>query len=111
MDLGGFGGFIEKFEEYFGRRATRWLLATMGAAIFAVCLGAVWQWLAAPIFAAFENHTWPKKLAGLFYFLGAAILGSLMFIAISLAFAGLRGRIMDAQAELEKEADEEASGT
>jgi hypothetical protein len=45
----GFSGVVEKFEEHWGKRPTRWLLLTIGLGVSAVCVGAVWQWLVAPV--------------------------------------------------------------
>lgn len=45
----GFSGVIEKFEEHWGKRATRWLLLVIGLGVAAVCIGAIWEWLVSPI--------------------------------------------------------------
>jgi hypothetical protein len=40
MDF-GFGAFLEKFEEYYGKTATRVLVGAMGAAVAAACISLV----------------------------------------------------------------------
>lgn len=39
----GFGSLLEKFEEYFGRSAAKCLVALVGFAVIAVCLGLIWE--------------------------------------------------------------------
>ena len=44
MDF-GFGAFLEKFEEYYGKIATRVLVGAMGLAVFSACMSLVWKLL------------------------------------------------------------------
>jgi hypothetical protein len=53
MDF-GFDGFLEKFEQHFGRGLTKALLLLIGLAITAACLGVIWQYLISPILAFFQ---------------------------------------------------------
>lgn len=39
----GFGSLLDKFEEYFGRVATKGLVALVGLAVVAVCLNLIWE--------------------------------------------------------------------
>lgn len=48
MDF-GFDGFLDKFEQHFGKAATKCLLLLIGMAIAAVCIGLIWQWLISPV--------------------------------------------------------------
>lgn len=64
VDL-GFAGIIEKFEEHWGKRATRWLLMIIGVAVVAACVGAIWTWLVAPMLAFFDTPLWGQTLAGI----------------------------------------------
>jgi hypothetical protein len=47
----GFSGVVEKFEEHWGKRPTRWLLLIIGLGVAAVCVGAIWEWLISPLLA------------------------------------------------------------
>lgn len=51
----GFSGVIEKFEEHWGRRTTRWLLLVIGLGVSAICVGAIWQWIVSPILAFLDS--------------------------------------------------------
>jgi len=48
MDL-GFGGFLEKFEDHFGRGLTKALLILIGLAVAAMCGSVIWTYLLKPI--------------------------------------------------------------
>lgn len=52
MDF-GFDGFLDKFEQHFGKFLTKLLLLLIGLAITAVCIGIIWQYLVAPVVAFF----------------------------------------------------------
>jgi hypothetical protein len=62
LDL-GFGGFLEKFEEHFGRGWTKALLTLIGLAIASVCIGIVWQYLVAPVLTFFQAPGHLESLA------------------------------------------------
>jgi ABC-type Fe3+ transport system permease subunit len=49
MDF-GFGRFLEMFEDRFGRQATTILLAAIGLAVFGVCVSAIYNNIAIPIY-------------------------------------------------------------
>jgi hypothetical protein len=61
----GFGSLVGKYEEYFGRRVTRALLIIVGLSVVAVGVGAIWQWLIAPILMLFRTPLWGRTLAQL----------------------------------------------
>lgn len=48
MDF-GFGDILNKIEEEFGKRITRWLLMLVGVAVAAGCVGVIWTALVAPL--------------------------------------------------------------
>jgi hypothetical protein len=48
VDL-GFGGFLEKFENHFGKGLTKALLVLIGLAVASVCGSIVWTYLLLPI--------------------------------------------------------------
>lgn len=50
MDF-GFGAFLEKFEDHFGRAATKFLLALLGLAAVALAGSVVWNYLLEPMVA------------------------------------------------------------
>lgn len=84
MDL-GFSGVIEKFEDYWGKRATGWLLFLIGLAIAAVSLGAIWQWIVSPILVFFKSPLWVNTVAALFN--AALIVGAGVTIGLWLSSA------------------------
>jgi len=45
----GFSGVIEKFEEHWGKRATKALLLLIGLAVVAISLGAIWTYILGPL--------------------------------------------------------------
>ena len=53
MDF-GFDGFLNKFEEHFGKGWTKFLLILIGLAVSSLCLGAIWRYLFSPILGFFE---------------------------------------------------------
>ena len=55
MDF-GFGAFLEKFQEYFGKLATRILVALMGLAVCSACLGVIWKLLSAVSTQTDKHH-------------------------------------------------------
>lgn len=66
----GFSGVIEKFEEHWGKRATRVLLLIIGLGVAAVCVGAIWEWFVSPILNFLKspersNTVWSIVLATL----------------------------------------------
>jgi hypothetical protein len=61
MDL-GFGGFLEKFEDHFGRGWTKAFLVLIGAAVVTICASTVWALFLHPV-AVFlaETLTEPER--------------------------------------------------
>lgn len=83
----GFSGVVEKFEEHWGTRATRWLLLTIGLGVAAICVGAIWQWLVAPVLAFLgspqrSQTIWSLALAA-FGIGGGVSLGSAVIAAVA----------------------------
>ena len=84
MDF-GFGSVIEKFEEYFGRKISKSLLALIGVTVVAGCLGVIATYLILPTYQLFlffnnenpENFTLIsqslKTLIGIFFLIIVAI--------------------------------------
>jgi hypothetical protein len=64
MDF-GFGAILDKIEEHFGRRVTRWLLVLVGLAVAAACVGVIWTWLVAPLLAFFHSPEWQRTIVTL----------------------------------------------
>lgn len=52
MDF-GLGAFLEKFDEHFGPRWTKWLLVLIGISITLVCLGIIWRLGIQPVISVF----------------------------------------------------------
>jgi uncharacterized membrane protein (Fun14 family) len=48
MDI-GLGSVIDKFEEHWGKEATKFLLAVIGLAVICLCLGVVWSTVIKPL--------------------------------------------------------------
>ncbi len=48
MDF-GFGTFLDKFEQFYGKWATRFLVGLIGASIVAFCLALIWSSIIAPL--------------------------------------------------------------
>jgi hypothetical protein len=77
----GFSGVVEKFEEHWGKRLTRWLLLVIGLGVAAVCVGAIWQWIVSPVLAFLQS---PHR-ASVFWALFLALLGVGGGLSITLA--------------------------
>lgn len=58
MDL-GFGAFLERFEEHFGKGWAKFMLVLIGLAIVSVCASVVWTTLVWPI-AEMVAEIWPE---------------------------------------------------
>lgn len=89
VDL-GFAGIIEKFEEHWGKRATRWLLMLIGVAVAAACIGAIWTWLISPVLVFLQSPLWERTLASLF--LAIIGIGAGISVGLSLTTALARWR-------------------
>jgi len=62
----GFSGVIEKFEEHWGKRATRGLTLLIGLAVAAGSVAIIWQWLVQPVLIFFQTPIWGRTLISLF---------------------------------------------
>ncbi|MET0250317.1 MAG: hypothetical protein ABW164_11390 [Sphingobium sp.] len=67
MDF-GFGNFLDKFEEHFGRLATRFLLKLVATGIASICVSLVWTHIISPTMDYFvvnyQNYTLSKVFQG-----------------------------------------------
>jgi hypothetical protein len=63
----GFGSLVGKYEEYFGRKITRFLLVVVGLGVVAAGIGATWQWLISPLLAFFNTPLWGRTLISLLW--------------------------------------------
>lgn len=80
----GFGSLVGKYEEYFGQRVTRALLIVVGLAVVAVGVGAIWQWLIAPVLSFFQTPLWGRTLTQLAFAaiaIGGGVAVGLMLVA------------------------------
>lgn len=92
LDL-GVGGFLEKFEEHFGRWPTKVLLTLIGLAISAICLGVIWQYLVSPVLAFFRV---PGRLLTLTQVMvGGAMISAGSVLALNIYDWYLRRKVSD----------------
>ncbi len=89
MDL-GFGSFLEKFEQHFGLRATKAFLVLIGLAVCALCLGAIWQWLIAPLLDFLQSPNRFQVVVRLLLIFVAAGGGMAIGLMLTSAFKGWR---------------------
>lgn len=103
----GFGSFIEKFEDYFGRSVTKTILAILGFGVVVIVLGAVWEVLA-PLFNWATNTATGSSATYLAYriVLIVAAIGFLVSTAANFAqMIEYRGRIRSFFVELDSFAE------
>lgn len=118
MDL-GFGGFLEKFEEHFGKGWTKALLVLIGMTVATICLAIIWRYLIAPILLFYNapgNAEMIARISTAFAFLGAGSLWGLRiydwFVARKIKRLGgysrfLRARIRSTERLLEQLKEQE----
>ena len=55
MDF-GFDGFLNKFEEHFGKGWTKALLVLIGITVASLCLAVIWRYLISPIVVFYNGN-------------------------------------------------------
>lgn len=102
MDF-GFGVFLEKFEEHFGKTALKGLLLLIGMAVALFCAKMIWEIGLGPLVDAITKAGLTKTLLNLFWMGAAFAFGVAVSSALYIAF--MTWRLNHRLTESEKLAD------
>ncbi len=83
MDF-GFGSFLEKFQEFYGKRATKVLVGAIGISVLVFCIGLVWSTVVDPVWNWTSDTVERSSTAYLFMkFLQHALVAVLIFAFVT----------------------------